>query len=110
MDQSPSECGSKSSIDKQSVQNNKEVYSKQSSVNRSFTKERNLEIDAVNQELQKKINATKLESRKFEPPVFRPPGTSHASITQAKKKNEILKENKLLANRIKEVKSTIKRY
>lgn len=75
----------------------------------SFSKERLWEINKTNRVLKKKIDATTSKIKIFEIPVMKQPGMSHRSVNQKKKAKEILKENQLLADRIKCVKSTIKK-
>lgn len=76
-------------------------------VNRSFTTQQNWEINIKNRIVKNKIDTIMTKSRQPAVPFIKSPGKSSVAINQARKNKEILKNNQLMANRIKNVKSTI---
>lgn len=97
------------SINMECKPRNEKVNSNHNHVDYSFSKEKIWEINKTNRVLKKKIDAITSKIKTLELPVIKPPGMSHRSVNQKKKAKEISKENQLLANRIKCVKSTIKK-
>jgi len=76
--------------------------------NRSWTKQRNFDIDAQNRRLRSKIVAVK--SRCPEMSLGqRPVERSNWAINQERRAEEIMRENHLISTRIKNAKSTIKK-
>jgi len=110
MDCRPSESNSQTSSSvKQRNQWVVTTYCNSEQDNRLFTKEQNREISMNNQIIHKKIDAAMTKPRRPISPFIKPTGKSSAAINQALKAKEILNENKKMALRLKNVKSTINR-
>jgi hypothetical protein len=106
MDSNTSDCTSRSSSSyKPAISNANKNYNNKSNYNRSFSSQRNLEIQMENKLFAKKIEAVK--NRCPESLNISSTRKSSAANNQAKKAKEIIKENEKMILRIKNVKSTI---